>query len=119
MGAASLSPPPAMAQQQGQDWFVPGGQQRSGQKAPSRAPAKSQPTHTPLPLPLAPPQAAEAEQPSPPIQVQLPPAPEVPALPKGTSPPAAVVGVLSLAEVSRGAVAAQQVDKTLGERMAK
>lgn len=118
MGAASLLPPTAMAQQQGQDWFVPG-QQRSGQKAPSRAPAKSQPAHTPLPLPLAPPQAAEAEPPSPPIQVQLPPAPEVPALPKGTSPPAAVVGVLSLAEVSRGAVAAQQVDKALGERMAK
>jgi Skp family chaperone for outer membrane proteins len=107
-----------MAQQQGQEWFVPG-QQRSGQKAPSRAPAKPQPTHTPLPLPLAPSQAAEAEPPSPPIQVQLPPAPEVPALPKGTSPPAAVVGVLSLAEVSRGAVAAQQVDKALGERMAK
>lgn len=118
LGAASLSPSPAVAQQQGQDWFVPG-QQRSGQRAPSRAPAKSQPAHTPLPLPLPPPQAAEAEPPSPPIQVQLPPAPEVPALPKGTSPPAAVVGVLSLAEVSRGAVAAQQVDKALGERMAK
>ncbi|HST76007.1 MAG TPA: OmpH family outer membrane protein [Acetobacteraceae bacterium] len=117
-GAASLSPPPAIAQQQGQDWFVPG-QQRSGQKAPARAPARSQPSHAPLPLPLAPQQGAEAEPPSPPIQVQLPPAPDVPALPKGTSPPAAVVGVLSLAEISRNAVAAQQVDKALSERMAK
>jgi Skp family chaperone for outer membrane proteins len=118
MGAASLSSPPAMAQQQGQDWFVPG-QQRPGQKAPSRAPGRAQPSHAPLPLPLAAPQGAEAEPPSPPIQVQLPPAPDVPALPKGTSPPPAVVGVLSLAEVSRGAVAAQQVDKALSDRMAK
>ncbi len=122
-GAASLSPPPAMAQQQGQDWFVPG-QQRSGQPARPgpRAPAgrsQSAPSHVPLPMPLPAPQGAEAEPPSPPIQVQLPPAPDVPALPKGTSPPAAVVGVLSLSEVSRGAIAAQQVDKALSERMAK
>jgi Skp family chaperone for outer membrane proteins len=122
-GAASLSSPPAVAQQQGQDWFVPG-QQRSGQPARQgpRSPAgrsQSAPSHAPLPLPLPPAQGAEAEPPSPPIQVQLPPAPEVPTLPKGTSPPAAVVGVLSLAEVSRGAVAAQQVDKALSERMAK
>lgn len=123
MGAASLSPVPAVAQQQGQDWFVPG-QQRSGQpgRPAPRAPggrAQSAPSHAPMPLPLPPPQGAEAEPPAPPIQVQLPPAPDVPALPKGTSPPAAVVGVLSLAEVSRGAVAAQQVDKALSERMAK
>jgi Skp family chaperone for outer membrane proteins len=122
-GAASLSSPPAVAQQQGQDWFVPG-QQRSGQPARQgpRSPAgrtQPAPSHAPLPLPLPPAQGAEAEPPSPPIQVQLPPAPEVPTLPKGTSPPAAVVGVLSLAEVSRGAVAAQQVDKALSERMAK
>lgn len=118
--AASFSPPHAAAQQT-QDWFVPG-QQRSG--APSRPgpshpsagrPQRASPQAT---MPMSMP-SQEAEPAPPPIQVELPPAPEVPPLPKSASPPAAVIGVLGLADISRNSVAAQQVDKALNERMTK
>lgn len=122
--AVSLFPVAGFAQQ-GQDWFVPG-QQRPGpgpRQAPPVRPAAPRPQPA-LPggggAPLAPQAGAPDNEPIPPqVQVQLPPPPEVPALPKGASPPAAVIGVLGLAEISRGSVAAQQVDKALNERMTK
>ena len=40
-------------------------------------------------------------QPQQQVQMQLPPPPEVPPLPKGPTPPAAIVGVLSVADVMR------------------
>ncbi len=108
---------------QGQDWFVPG-QQRSGQPSQALRPgagrpsARSQPAPVGAPVPL-PPAAAPEEEPAAPVQVQLPPAPDVPALPKAASPPAAVVGVLGLADISRASTAAQEVDKVLNQRMTK
>jgi Skp family chaperone for outer membrane proteins len=45
--------------------------------------------------------------------------PELPALPKGTAPPTAVIGVLGVPEVMRASVAAQQVQRVIGERREK
>ena len=53
------------------------------------------------------------------LQVQLPPPPELPPVPKGSSPPAAVMGVLSVQDVMRQSTAAQQMQKILGERSKK
>lgn len=52
-------------------------------------------------------------------QMQLPPAQELPALPKTTSPPAAVIGVIGVPEVMRASAAAQQVEKTITTRREK
>ncbi len=52
-------------------------------------------------------------------QVQLPPPPEVPPLPKGPTPPAAIVGVLSVADVMRASTAFQQADKEFVGRRQK
>jgi Skp family chaperone for outer membrane proteins len=60
---------------------------------------------------------AEAQQPQ--LQVQLPPPPEVPPLPKGPTPPAAIVGVLSVQDVMRASLAFQQADKEFVSRRQK
>jgi Skp family chaperone for outer membrane proteins len=51
--------------------------------------------------------------------MQLPPPPEVPPLPKGPTPPAAIVGVLSVADVMRASTAFQQADKEFVGRRQK
>jgi Skp family chaperone for outer membrane proteins len=61
----------------------------------------------------------DAQEPPPQLNVQLPPPPELPALPKGEAPPAAVVGVMGVPEVMRASAAAQMVEKVIGERRAK
>jgi Skp family chaperone for outer membrane proteins len=109
-----------------QDYFVPG-QQRGGPPAAARpAPAqRAAPVRPPPPVQVSPlqeqqppqQQGAEAEPQLPPIA--LPPAPDVPTLPKGAAPPAAVVGVMGVPEVMRGSTAAQQVEKVIGERREK
>ena len=48
-----------------------------------------------------------------------PPPPEVPPLPKGPTPPAAIVGVLSVADVMRASTAFQQADKEFVARRQK
>ena len=60
-----------------------------------------------------------AEGQAPQVQVQLPPPPEVPPLPKGPTPPAAIVGVLSVADVMRASTAFQQADKEFVARRQK
>jgi Skp family chaperone for outer membrane proteins len=45
--------------------------------------------------------------------------PELPALPKGTPPPTAVIGVLGVPEVMRASTAAQAVEKVIGDRREK
>jgi Skp family chaperone for outer membrane proteins len=98
-----------------QGYFVPGqGQAPAGQ---ARAPARPQATRPSLPAATAP-QVAGAEN-EPPIQVPMPPVPTLPALPRSASPPAAVVGVFGLPEAMRASLAAQQVDKVIGERRKK
>jgi Skp family chaperone for outer membrane proteins len=45
--------------------------------------------------------------------------PDLPALPKGAQPPAAIIGVLGVPEIMRAATASQQVEKVIGERREK
>ena len=47
------------------------------------------------------------------------PVPDLPPLPKGAPPPAAVIGVLGVPEIMRAVTAAQQVEKVIGERREK
>ena len=106
------------------------------------APRPAAPAPRPAPRPAAPVQ--QALPPPPPVQiqggmpvvpggaglggdatnetaVQLPnvPVPDLPPLPKGAPPPAAVIGVLGVPEIMRAATASQQVEKVIGERRAK
>jgi Skp family chaperone for outer membrane proteins len=123
--AASL--PYAAAPVSAQDYFIPGNQ-RPAQPGPARpAPAPAprpapQPAPAPAPRPLLAPQTAPGSQANdnePTLQVQLPPVPELPPLPRGASPPAAVIGVMGVPEVMRASQAAQMVDKVIGERREK
>ncbi|HEY0204250.1 MAG TPA: OmpH family outer membrane protein [Acetobacteraceae bacterium] len=123
----------ALAQQQ-PGWFVPpagggGGtaSPRQGQAAPSR-PVAPRPQPRPAAQPLvqvAPPGgdsgglAGTNPPDAPPLQVQLPPMPDLPPIPRGPTPPAAVIGVLGIPDIMRASTAAQQVEKTIGERREK
>ena len=96
---------------QAQGYFVPGQQPAA---RPAQAPAQ-RPTQA-RPAPAAAPQDADGEAP---IQIPMPPIPELPMLPRGASPPAAVVAVIAVPEVMRASLAAQQIDKVIGERRQK
>ncbi len=121
-GATLLLAQPVIAQGSGGGsggnpaWFIPG--QSSG--AAPRAAA-----HAPAPRPGGPaveegaPGLPAVEAPPAPVQVQLPPAPPVPDVPRGSMPPAAVIGVLSIPDVLRAAVAYREADKTMAERRQK
>ncbi len=103
-----------------QGYFVPGqGQAPAGQAPrPAAPPAAARPVpRANLPAATAP-QVAGAEGEAP-IQVPMPPIPTLPVLPRGASPPAALVGVFGLPEAMRASLAAQQVDKVIGERRQK
>jgi Skp family chaperone for outer membrane proteins len=106
---------PAVAQQapNGQ-WFVPGQPHTAAPPA-----ARPGPHSTPAPVaaPAANPLAAgnQAGGP-PPLQVQLPPAPEIPPIPKGQATPAAIVGILSVPDVLRVSTAYQAAYKELNAR---
>lgn len=121
--AVLLSPALAYAQQ-GPGWFVPpagGGQAAPAAPPRPAAPPARPPAPRPTPAPAVqvapPPQAPPANDP--PLQVQLPPVPDLPALARGTPPPAAVIGVLGVPDIMRASSAAQQVEKTIGERREK
>jgi Skp family chaperone for outer membrane proteins len=109
------------------EWFVP------GQPHPATAPP-ARPAGRPAPLPNAgvPPPGSEAfvggggdDQPQPPpltpqqLQMQLPPAPVVPPVPKGSPTPAAIIGILSVPDVLRISTAYQQGDKEMAARRQK
>jgi Skp family chaperone for outer membrane proteins len=102
-----------------QDWFVPGQQHPAGQAAPRTAAPRPAPRPAAIPQPE--PQGGEqqAEEPPPPLQVQLPPSPPLPPLDKGQPPPAAVMGVLDVPSVLHGSTAYQQVEKAIGARRQK
>ncbi len=95
---------------QAQGYFIPG-QPPAGRAAPHPA-ARPQAVQTP-------PIGIPDQQAEPPIQVPMPPVPDLPPLPKGPSPPAAVIGVIAVPDVMRVSLAAQQVDRIIGERRAK
>ena len=54
--------------------------------------------------------------PLPPLQVQLPPMPEIPPIPKGSATPAAIVGILSVPDILRISTAYQTAYKELNAR---
>ena len=120
--ALSSYSPPAAAQQN-QQWFVPN-QPRTAPARPAPRPAPA-PAAQSEPQTLAPGLATESAppgtetQPQQQVQMQLPPPPEVPPLPKGPTPPAAIVGVLSVADVMRASTAFQQADKEFVGRRQK
>ena len=104
-----------------EDYFIPG-QQRQSEPAPRPAPAPA-PRSAPVPAPVAAPSfagdpGADADN-APMPQVALPPMPTLPAIPKGNPPPAAVIGVIGVPEVMRASIAAQAVDKVIGQRREK
>jgi Skp family chaperone for outer membrane proteins len=107
--------------QQNQEWFVPNQAQRPA-TTPRPAPRPAAPAAGVQPGAglLAPEGAAPgAEGQAPQVQVQLPPPPDVPPLPKGATPPAAIVGVLSVTDVMRASAAFQQADKEFLARRQK
>ncbi len=105
-----------------QGYFVPGqGQPPAAQgprpgTPPAAAPARPAPRPN-LPAPTA--QQVAGPDGEAPIQVPMPPIPNLPQLPRGASPPAALVGVFGLPEAMRASLAAQQVDQVIGERREK
>jgi Skp family chaperone for outer membrane proteins len=114
--AAALSTPSLVqAQQQNQEWFVPGQQRPAA--APAR-PAAPRPAQAPLPADQLN-EEGGPQQPPPQIQVQLPPMPELPQIPKGSPTPAAIIGILSVPDVLRVSTAYQAADKELGGRRQK
>ena len=119
-------------QSNAQGYFIPPQQSapRPGATpAPRPAPRPAAPTPTSLPPPpsvqlpggmAAVPGSDAADTPDPSL-AQLPnvPVPDLPALPKGATPPPAVIGVLGVPEIMRAATAAQQVEKVIAERREK
>ena len=109
----------AVAQQSPQ-WFVPNQPRATAPARPAPRPAPPQPEPPPGGAGLmteggVP--GAEGQQQQ--VQVQLPPPPEVPPVPKGPTPPAAIVGVISVADVMRASTAFQQADKEFVGRRQK
>ena len=122
LAAAILSvPAPQAAAQQNPQWFVPN-QPRAAAPArpapPRTAPAQAEQAQGAPPGLVTEGTGAEG-QPSQQVQVQLPPPPEVGPVPKGPTPPAAIVGVLSVADVMRASSAFQQADKEFVARRQK
>jgi Skp family chaperone for outer membrane proteins len=98
------------------------GQQRPPAGAPAGA-ARPAPAARPQQAPQQPMMSSEQQEEQAPVQlsprVQLPPVPDIPALPRGPSPPASVLGVLGVPDVMHASTAAQQIEKTIGERREK
>jgi Skp family chaperone for outer membrane proteins len=116
----AYTPRAAAQAQQNQEWFVPN-QPRPTAPRPTVRPAPTPPSEAQGGAGLVPegtvPGAEGQQQPQ--VQVQLPAPPEVPPLPKGPTPPAAIVGVLSVADVMRASTAFQQADKEFVGRRQK
>ena len=125
--AAGLTFPlaPVLAQSN-PGYFIPPAARQAQPPQPQQRPAQPRPQPRPVQAPIQqqpqqPPGgiAGAAPDEGPPMQLQLPPAPELPALAKATPPPAASIGVLGIPEIMRASSAAQQVEKTIGERREK
>ena len=114
----------AHAQQNG-GWFVPKSSQPAEASAPARHRDRPQQRPAPEPVPSALPaqdeqqQQAQAQGPQVQPVLPLPPIPSLTDLPKGSSPPPAVFGIISVPEVMHASSAAQQVEKVLGARRDK
>jgi Skp family chaperone for outer membrane proteins len=112
-----VSPVSAFAQAaQNGEWFVPG--QARPAAPPSRPVQRSAPSSSGSPgvLPLPADGGEQAGGTGPAPQFQLPPAPEIPPIPKGQATPAAIVGILSVPDVLRVSTAYQAAYKDLNAR---
>ena len=122
LAAAILSaPPPQALAQQSPQWFVPNQPRAAApaRPAPRPAPAQAEQAQGAPPGLVTEGSGGAEGQPSQQVQVQLPPPPEVGPVPKGPTPPAAIVGVLSVADVMRASSAFQQADKEFVVRRQK
>ena len=115
---AGLSAPAAA-----QGFFIP---PSGGGGTPAPRPQVRPPVQRPAMVPPSPtianpvaPSAQQQEAEPPPLQVQLPPVPDLPTLPRGNTPPAAVIGVLGIPDIMRASSAAQQIEKVVTERREK
>jgi len=106
-----------MAQQSPGYFMPPAAHPAAPAQRPAPRPAPRPAAAAPQPEPSGEPPADEAPQQ--PLQVQLPPAPPLPPLEKGTPPPSAVLGVLDVPQVLHASTAYQQVEKTIGARRQK
>jgi Skp family chaperone for outer membrane proteins len=128
---ALLANLPAPAGAQSQDYFIPGqpkpatggGAPPKPVQRPAQRPAPATTLQAPgtvipggSPLGGGP---VDAQEPPPQLNVQLPPPPDLPPLPKGEAPPVAVIGVMGVPEVMRASAAAQLVEKVIGDRRNK
>jgi len=121
--ALLIQTPAALAQQSSGGWFVP--------NQPKAAPAPARPAPRPVQTQSAPNPASGGSLPLPAdngeqpgltpqqLQVQLPPAPDVPPVAKGPATPAAIVGILSVPDVLRVSTAYQAAYKELNGRAQK
>lgn len=98
------------------EWFVPGQARPTPSPAQRAAPRSAPPIAAPGVVPLAGDAGGEPGANAPPLQVQLPPAPEIPPIPKGQATPAAIVGILSVPDVLRISTAYQAAYKELNVR---
>jgi Skp family chaperone for outer membrane proteins len=95
-------------------WFVPGQSRQAAPPAARPAPRPA-PAAAPGAMPL-PGEGGEQAGAGPAPQFQLPPAPEIPPIPKGQATPAAIVGILSVPDVLRISTAYQAAYKELNTR---
>lgn len=99
-------------------WFMPGQSSSSAAPHPGGPRAHAAKPAGPAAAGILPGAIGTESQPAP-EQVQLPPAPAIPEVPRGSMPPAAVIGVLSIPDVLRASAAYQAADKTMSERRQK
>ena len=111
LAAVPLLAPIAHAQQNPGYFIPPAARPPAAAGGPRLAP-RSVPTPAPAYVPPALPTPIE----TPPLQLSLPPVPNLPPLAKGQAPPAAVIGVLGVPEIMRASTAAQQVQQAINQR---
>jgi Skp family chaperone for outer membrane proteins len=105
--------------QQNPQWFVPNQPRQAAPRAATQHPAPQAESQEGAPALVGEGASPGAEGQPPQVQMQLPAPPEVPPLPKGPTPPAAIVGVLSVPDVMRSSSAFQQADKEFTARRQK
>jgi Skp family chaperone for outer membrane proteins len=115
--ALVFAPVSGFAQQaQSPQWFVPGQTHPSAAPSAHHSVSRAAPTGAPGGLPLTSEGSGEQAGNVPAPQFQLPPAPEIPPIPKGQATPAAIVGILSVPDVLRVSTAYQAAYKELNAR---
>ena len=122
LGLAPFTLAPAAHAQQSGGWFVPKSSQPAEAPAPRRraAPPQQRAVQAAAQEGLQEqPDDQQAQAPRPEPVLPLPPIPALSPIAKGSPPPAAVFGIISVPDVMRQSSAAQQVEAVLGARRDK